>query len=83
MFEAVFSDEFKAQLRKLKNKDKANYERLQKKIISILTEPEHMKHLRNILKGEQRAQLGPFVLRFEVKENRVYFITFRHHDSAY
>ena len=49
----------------------------------ILIEPHNLKHLRNILKGEQRTQLGPFVLRFKLKENKVYFITFRHHDKAY
>jgi len=83
MYEAIFSDEFKKQLKKLKNKDKIMYQRLQNKIKQILLEPEHLKHLRNILKGGQRVQLGPFVLRFEVKENKIYFITFRHHDSAY
>jgi len=83
MYEVIFSDEFKKQLKKLKNKDKIMYQRLQNKIKQILLEPEHLKHLRNILKGKQRVQLGPFVLRFEVKENKIYFITFRHHDSAY
>jgi len=83
MYEAIFSDEFTKQLKKLKKKDKAVYERLENKIRQILLKPEHLKHLKNILKGEQRVQLGPFVLRFEVKENRIYFITFRHHDSAY
>jgi len=83
MYEAIFSDEFKKQLKKLKKRDKATYERLQSKIKQILLEPTHMKHLRNILKNEQRVQLGSFVLRFEVKENKVYFITFKHHDLAY
>jgi len=83
MYEAIFSDEFTKQLKKLKKKDKAMYERLENKIRQILLEPEHLKRLKNILKGEQRVQLGPFVLRFEVKENKIYFITFRHHDSAY
>jgi len=83
MYESVFSDEFKKQLSKLEKKDKAMFERLKNKIKSILLEPHHIKHLRNVLKGEQRTQLGSFVLRFEVKENRVYFITFRHHDFVY
>ena len=83
MYEAVFSDEFKKQLKKIKNKDKIMYQRLQNKIKQILLEPGHLKHLRNVLKDEQRVQLGPFVLRFEVKENKIYFITFIHHDSAY
>ena len=83
MYEAVFSDEFKKQLKKLKRKDKAMYERLRDKIKHILLEPKHLKHLRTVLKGEQRVQLGSFVLRFEIKENKIYFITFRHHDFAY
>lgn len=83
MYEAVFSDEFKKQLKKLKNKDKVMFERLKKKIKQILLEPTHLKYLRNVLKGEQRVHLGPFVLKFSVKESRVYFITFKHHDFAY
>ena len=83
MYEAVFSDEFKKQLKKLKKRDNAMYERSQKKIKDILTEPTHLKHLRNILKGKQRVHLGSFVLKFETKENKVYFITFEHHDFAY
>ena len=83
MYEAIFSDEFKRQLKKLKKKNKVTYERLEKKIKNILLEPERFKHLRNVLKGEQRTQLGPFVLRFKLKENKVYFITFKHHDFAY
>ena len=83
MYEAIFSDEFKKQLKKIKNKDKALYERLEKKIRAILIEPTHLKHLRNVLKGEQRVQLGPFVLKFEAKENKVYFVTITHHDYAY
>ena len=83
MYEAVFSDEFKKQLKKLKNKDKVMFERVKKKIKEILLEPEHLKHLRNVLKGKQRVHLGPFILKFSVKENKVFFITFKHHDIAY
>ncbi|MAH03813.1 addiction module toxin RelE [Candidatus Pacearchaeota archaeon] len=83
MYEAIFSDEFKRQLKKLKKKDKVIYERLKKKIKNILIDPHNFKHLKNILKGEQRTPWGPFVLRFKVSENKVYLITFRHHDFAY
>ena len=83
MYEAVFSDEFKKQLKKLKNKDKIMFDRVEKKIEDILTEPTHLKHLRNVLKGEQRAHFGPFVLKFSVKEDKIYFITFKHHDDMY
>ena len=83
MYEAVFSDEFKKQLSKIKSKDKILYERLEKKIRSILLEPTHLKHLKNVLKGQQRVQLGSFVLKFVIKENKVYFIIITHHDFAY
>mgnify|MGYP001169515899 FL=1 len=59
------------------------FERVQKKIKEILLEPIHLKHLRNVLKEEQRVHLGPFVLKLSVRENKVYFITFKHHDTAY
>ena len=83
MCESIFSDEFKKQLKKLKNKEQAMYERTEKKIRSIVLEPTHLKHLRNVLKGKQRVHLGSFVLKFEVKENKIYFITFEHNDFAY
>ena len=83
MYEAIFSNEFKKQLKKIKKKDKALYERLERKIRAILIEPTHLKHLRNVLKEQQRVQLGPFVLKFELKNNKVYFITLSHHDRAY
>lgn len=83
MYQAVFSDEFKRQLRKLKKKDKVMYKRVEKKIRAILLEPEHLKHLRGKLKGEQRVKLGPFILRFKLEENKIFFITFRHHDYVY
>ena len=83
MYEAIFSEEFKKQLKKIKQRDKPLYERLEKKIRAILIEPNHLKHLKNVLKGQQRVQLGPFVLKFEVKENKIYFITIAHHDYDY
>ena len=52
-------------------------------INDIVLEPTHLKHLGNVLKDEQRVHLGHFVLKFSVKENKVYFITFTHHDFAY
>lgn len=83
MYEAVFSDEFKKQLKKIKKKDNSLYERLEKKIKDILIEPTHLKHLRNVLKGQQRVQLGSFVLKFSQEEEKIFFITLEHHDKAY
>ena len=83
MYEAVFSEEFKRQLQKIQKKDKILFERLEKKIRTILLEPTHLKHLRNVLQGQQRVHLGPFVLKFSIEEETVYFITIDHHDHAY
>ena len=83
MYEAVFSDEFKRQLIKLKKRDRIMYERVEKKIRDILIEPGHLKHLKGELKGEQRVHFGSFVLRFKLEENKIFFITLKHHDSAY
>lgn len=83
MYEANFSDEFKRQLQKIQKKDKVLYERIEKKIKDILLEPTHLKHLRNVLKGQQRVQLGSFVLKFTPEEEKIYFITIDHHDDAY
>ena len=83
MYQAVFSDEFKKQLVKLKKKDKILYERIEKKVRDILLEPTHLKHLRNVLQGQQRVQLGSFVLRFSEEGDIIYFITLEHHDQAY
>ena len=83
MVQAVFSEEFKKRLRKIKKKDKPLFDRLEKKIRSLLLEPTHIKHLKNTLKGKQRVHIGPFVLIFELEKNTVYFITLEHHDDAY
>lgn len=83
MYESIFSNEFRRQLKKIKKKDSVMYERLKKKIKSILVEPHHLKYLKNKLKGEQRVHFGSFVLRFKTGQNKVYFVTFRHHDKAY
>jgi len=83
MYTAVFSEEFKRQLVKIKRKNPPLYERLEKKIRSLLLDPSNRKHLRNILKGQQRVHLGPFVLRFNVEREIVYFITIEHHDDVY
>lgn len=83
IYSAVFSEKFRKQLSKLKKKDKKLYDRLERKIREILQNPIHKKHLRNILKGQQRVQLGSFVLRFEVETNEIYFINLTHHDDAY
>ncbi len=83
MYEVIFSDEFAKQLQKIKKRDKALFERIEKKVKDIVLDPTRLKHLRSELKGQQRVHLGPFVLRFELQENKICFITIAHHDDAY
>ncbi|MBU1252573.1 MAG: type II toxin-antitoxin system RelE/ParE family toxin [Nanoarchaeota archaeon] len=83
MRETVFSDEFKKQLGRLKKKDRIMFDRVSKKIKEIIRVPERFKHLRKELKGEKRIHFGPFVLRFSTGDDKIFFITFKHHDSSY
>lgn len=83
MYQAVFSDEFKKQLQKIKKRDPVLYERLTSKVKDIMREPEHLKYLRNVLQGQQRVHLGSFVLRFSQEGEVIYFIAIDHHDKAY
>lgn len=55
MYEAIFSDEFKKQLEKLRKKNSVMFERVQKKIKEILQEPIRFKHLRNVLGGAKNS----------------------------
>ena len=48
MHEAVFSEEFKKQLEKLKKKNKLMFDRIHKKVKEILLEPTRFKHLGNV-----------------------------------
>jgi YafQ family addiction module toxin component len=79
------STEFKEKMRKLQKKDRPRLERLLKKMDEILENPHHYKQLGNVFKGSQRVHLDPFVLTFEVNEERkiVRFLDFDHHDRIY
>ena len=76
---------FKHKLTKLRKRDKPRYERLVKKMQEILTDPRHYKELGNIMAGTQRVHTDPFVLTFEVDENRkvVCFLDFEHHHKVW
>ena len=74
---------FEKQLKKLKKKDKNLFDRLTKKLKEIRQNPEHYKPLRDILKGNRRAHLDPFVIIFNVKEDLITFHYVKHHDEAY
>jgi len=78
-----FTPFFEKQLKKLKKKDKNTFDRLTKKLKEIRQNPEHYKPLRNVLKGNRRAHLDPFIIIFDVKENLITVHYVKHHDEAY
>jgi YafQ family addiction module toxin component len=81
--EAGFTKEFLRTMVKLKKKDMSLFSRLQEKIKEILEHPERYKPLKGKLSGLRRAHLRPFVIIFKIEEDRVTFISFKHHDIAY
>ena len=78
-----FTPFFENQLKKLKKKDKVLFERLTKKLKEIKRNPEHHKPLKNLLKGNRRAHLDPFIIIFDIKGDLVTMHYVKHHDNAY
>jgi YafQ family addiction module toxin component len=78
-----FSPEFEKSMKKLKKKDKNMFEQIQKKLIEIISNPEHYKPLRNVLAGYRRIHFGPFVLVYTIDGNIVRIISLDHHDKSY
>lgn len=82
-YSVEFSTELEKSMKKLKKKDKATFEQIQKKIIEIVENPEHYKPLRNVLEGYRRLHFGSFVLIYTIEGNVVRIISLDHHDRAY
>lgn len=78
-----FSDESEKSMKKLKQKDKILFDRIKKKIIEIINNPEHYKPLKNILAGFRRIQFGSFVLIYKIEKKTIKIISLEHHDKAY
>jgi len=73
-----------AEIKKVCKKNKKLEIILKKKMKQILDNPEHYKPLKYNLFGERRVHImKSFVLKFEIKENKVIFLSFTHHDNAY
>ena len=72
-------------LKKLKKKDRVQFESVFKKMIQILERPESYKPLSNILKGRFRVHIGHFVLLFVIDYDAkvVEFIDYDHHKNIY
>ena len=75
----------KRKLKKLKKKDRVQFESVRKKIKQIAQKPHIYKSLRNLLKGRYRVHIGHFVLLFVIHEAEkvVEFIEYAHHDKIY
>ncbi len=76
-------DKLISKLKKLVKKDKLLYLLVHKKIIQIAENPYLGKPLKNVLKGKRRVHIGHFVLIYELKENKIIFLDFKHHDNVY
>ena len=78
-----FSDEFENSMKKLKKKDKIMFERIQKKLVELVKNPEHYKPLGNVLAGYRRTHFGSSVLIYKIEDEVIKIIDLEHHDSAY
>ena len=78
-----FSCQFEKSIKKLKKKDKALFNQIQKKLIDIIQNPERYKSLGNVLAGYRRIHFGPFVLIYKIDNNIVRIISLDHHDKSY
>ncbi|MBU1975098.1 MAG: type II toxin-antitoxin system mRNA interferase toxin, RelE/StbE family [Nanoarchaeota archaeon] len=78
-----FSDEFEKSMKKLKKKDKIMFNKIQRKLLELIKNPEHYKPLRNVLAGYRRIRFGSYVLIYTMDGNIVRIISLDHHDKAY
>ena len=78
-----FSSQFEKSVKKLKKKDKALFNQIQKKLIDLIENPERYKTLGNVLAGYRRLHFGPFVVIYKIEKNVVRIISLDHHDKAY
>ena len=85
MYELDMEDSLKEKLEKLARRDIVLYQRIKSKINEILENPHHYKPLRAPLQNKRRVHFGPFVLTFEIFEekNTVKLLYLEHHDDAY
>lgn len=68
---------------KLAKKNPKQLEIIKKKIDDVIKNPDHYKNLRAPLNHLRRVHIGHFVLLFSVKDKKVIFEAYEHHDAAY
>ena len=66
-------------------KDGNRLEAVEKKVAEILEDPHRFKPLRAPMQDKRRVHVGPFVLVYEIDEERkiVILLDFEHHDIVY
>jgi YafQ family addiction module toxin component len=71
--------------RRMTKKDRRRLEAVGAKVAEILEDPHRFKPLRAPMQGKRRVHVGPFVLVYEIDEERkvVTLLDFEHHDRVY
>ena len=79
--EIIFSDDFKKDYRKLK--DKTTRLRIIKQIKKISKEPDSGKPLKNKLKNKRSLKIPPFRIIYELKNEKIIILCFDHRKNIY
>jgi mRNA-degrading endonuclease RelE of RelBE toxin-antitoxin system len=79
--ELWFSDEFKKDLRKIR--DEGVRLKIIKAFQKLATMPERGKPLQYDHKGERRLRVDPFRMLYRIKGDRIEVICFEHRGKAY
>lgn len=76
-----FSDKFKKQYKKIKNK--STRIKINKILKRLTTEYKSKKHLKHDLKGNQTIRTKPYRIIYKVKENEIEIVSFGHRSDVY
>ena len=77
----IFSDEFRKQYKKIKNK--AIRLKIIKNLKKLGNVPESGKSLRNKLKGHRTIKIPPFRIIYRIDNNSIFIICFDHRKVIY
>ncbi|MFC1648199.1 type II toxin-antitoxin system RelE/ParE family toxin [Nanoarchaeota archaeon] len=81
MMEIIFSDEFKKDFKKIKNKDTRL--KIIKKIKKLSKTPESGKPLKYKLKNHRSLRIAPFRIIYRIEDNKIIVNCFDHRKQAY
>ena len=86
-FRSEISEKLRRILSKIERKNKNLSIAINKKIKQIinsdLTTIQHFKNLRGNMSHLKRVHIESFVLTFQLKDGKIFFENFTHHDQAY